>query len=177
MLRASPSSRCSQFTSMQPNPLLALAAVFVFPACANYDFAKARRPDGSWDQQRLIADLNASGEEKLTAGTWIPLLYMDLTIFKPSDPGYPAGFTLEQYGAVGPVFLAGDWERQVMTRDGTPIERDRDRWLGWGLLYRGSDQAVPTAHGERRYDNDRCLLLFGGDDDVVYVPTKQPVIP
>ena len=158
---------------MRSTALPALAAIFLLPACTNYDFAKARRPDGSWDQQRLIADLNASGQEKLTAGTWIPLIYANLTTFKPSAPCYPTGFTLEQYGAVGPVFLAGDFERQVMTSEGMPIERDRDRWFGWGLVYRGREEAVPTAHGERRSDRDRCLLLFGGDDDVVYVPTKQ----
>ena len=161
-------------TPLQPTSLLALAATLLLPACTNYDFAKARRPDGSWDHQRLVADLQASGEEKLTAGTWIPLLYMDLTIFKPSDPCYPRGFTIEQFGAVGPVFLAGSMQREVVTGDGVTVETGRDRWLGWGLLYRGQDQAVPTPHGERRQDSDRCLLLFGGDDDVVYVPAKQP---
>lgn len=159
---------------LQPTSLLALAAILLLPACTNYDFAKARRPDGGWDHQRLVADLQASGEEKLTSGTWIPLLYMDLTIFKASDPCYPAGFTLDQYGAVGPLFLAGSMHREVVTSDGVTVETGRDRWLGWGLLYRGQDEAVPTPHGERRRDSDRCLLLFGGDDDVLYVPTKQP---
>jgi hypothetical protein len=161
-------------TTLQPTSLVALAAALLLPACTNYDFAKARRPDGTWDHQRLVADLQASGEEKLTAGTWIPLLYMDLTIFKPSDPCYPRGYTLDHFSAVGPVFLAGSMQREVVTSDGTAVETGRDRWLGWGLVYRGKDEAVPTPHGERRYDSDRCLLLFGGDDDVVYVPAKQP---
>lgn len=159
---------------MRHTPFLALAATFLCSACTNYDFTKARRPDGSWDHQRLVADLQASGQQSLRSGTWIPLLYLDLTIFKPSDPGYPAGFTLNQFDAVGPLFLAGTRRRDVMTSDGAAVEWDRNRWLGWGLLHHGRDQAIPTAHGERRFDRDRYLLLWGGDDDVVYVPMKQP---
>ncbi|MFY9344977.1 MAG: hypothetical protein WAT39_20965 [Planctomycetota bacterium] len=104
-------------------------------ACTNYDFATARLPNGDYDHPKLIADLAASGQDELVAGTWIPLLWLDLVRFGPSDPGMPDGFTLKAVRGVGPLFADGHRKEIAVDRAGAWIDtQDRD-WLLWGLLH------------------------------------------
>ncbi|MBZ0151986.1 MAG: hypothetical protein K8J09_10690 [Planctomycetes bacterium] len=151
----------------------AAAAAFLLTACSTYDFAAARAADGGYDVAKLIADLEAaparaSGEpERLTQGTWIPLLWFDFTSFRRSEAPDPAGYTLEHLAAAGPVFCIGGGQKTLYDQDGKVIEKDRDGWLLWGCLWRDQDSSVATVAGPRFARSYRFLLL-GGDDSVVY---------
>jgi hypothetical protein len=138
-------------------PMLAIAAMFA--ACTNYDFAKARRADGSWDYPRLIADLKASGEERLRAGTWIPLIWMDLQHFGPTtEPGMPAGHKLSHLTSYGPVFCVGDRDETFVDGDGRWIEDDELDWSLWGVLHRDRAATCETTRGRRRASSGGFLL-------------------
>ncbi len=139
-------------------------------ACANYDFAKARRTDGTYDLAKLIADLEASGKEQLSDGVWIPLIHMDVTTFKPADPGMPDGYELSEVTASGPLFLVGSGEHTCIDKDGKPVERIESEWLGWGALYFDREQRIETIWGTRLHSRHAVLLIFGGDHTVYGQP-------
>lgn len=140
-------------------------------ACNNYDFAKARKADGELDLPKLIADLKASGDEQLTEGTWIPLLWLDLTTFGPSKPNYPKGYTLQEVASAGPIFCAGKHTVRYVDEQAAPIEREDRRWLGWGVLYHDHEGRVVTPSGTRVDDSHRLALIFG-DDSTNYVTAR-----
>jgi len=156
---------------MQHPSLLSL--LLLLASCANYDFAAARLPDGGFDTQKLIADLEASGDESLSCGIWIPLLYLDITTFDHSRTDQPEGYTLSRITGVGPVFLAGTHDTDLFDRGGTAIEqRDLD-WAGWGLLWFDRDTRIETIAGPR-FENDwRLLTVFGRHHDVSYVRPRS----
>jgi len=133
-------------------------------ACSNYEFARARQADGSYDLPKLIADLQASGEERLTEGSWFPLVHLDITSFAASDPQYPAGYTLTETTGFGPVFSAFDTQKTIVDGVGAVIERERVLGLLLGLLYYDHDQHVETPSGRREEERRRFLLVFGRDD-------------
>lgn len=145
------------------HPFVAAALLVAASACSTYDFAAAQRPDGSYDTQRLIADLEASGEESLSDGTWIPLLYLDLRRFEKNDVLLPAGYTLSHLRSYGPLFCTGSREFASSDAKGAEIETGDREWAGWGLLYHDRDDYVATTHGRRLDYSQRFLLLFGSD--------------
>lgn len=152
--------RATPSTTLRTSLLLSLA---LLPACANYDFASARLPNGGYDYVRLIADLKASGEDQLFECFDIPLLYAQRTFFYASTPPYPDGYILYSFGDVGPAFL--HWSQQgVVTEDAVFVEAHDSWWLGWTLLYRGKESRIATPFGERRSKARRCLLLWGRDE-------------
>lgn len=139
-------------------------ALLTLTACTTYDFSQARLPDGSLDQQKLIAELEASGKRALDEGTWFPLLYLDLQTFEKSDPDLPDGYTLTHVKSFGPLFFGGSTDQKILAKDGSSIEsRDRE-WAGWGVLYHDRDSYVGTGHGTRHEQRERFLLLFGHDE-------------
>lgn len=150
-----------------PRPIL--LAALLLPACANYDFDRARLPNGGWDHQRLLADLQASGEDSLAEIVWIPLLYTEVTMFKASDPSLPKGYTLSTGGGVGPLFCANWSSQQVVGEDLAFVESTTTRGIGWNLLYDGTWQRTRTTHGDRLADRHLVLRWFG-DEDVLYLP-------
>lgn len=133
-------------------------------ACSNYEFARARHADGSYDLPKLIADLKASGEERLSEGSWFPLVHFDATTFAASDPQYPAGYTLTESTGFGPLFSAFDTKKTIVDGQGAVIERDRVLGLLLGFLYYDHDQHVETPSGRREEERRRFLLVFGRDD-------------
>ncbi len=154
--------------------LLAPLAFAMLPACANYDFATARRPDGSMDFAKLIHDLDAAGEKSLYDVTWIPLLYLDFNTFQRSEYNYPDGYTLLQADAFGPVFCVGGSASEIVDEQGAAIEREDWTWLGWGLLHYDLDQRVETKSGPRLFDRGRFALLFHWDHPL-YLTGRAPV--
>lgn len=142
--------------------------------CANYDFAAARLPDGSFDRQKLIADLQASGEQSLSDGIWIPLIWLDITTFAPARWDEPDGYVLSQISGVGPLFLAGRHDKTLCDPNGASIEqRDMD-WFGWGLLWLDRQSRVETVAGTRFESDWRLLTVLGRDGEVDYVrPTPH----
>jgi hypothetical protein len=132
-------------------------------ACANYDFATARLPNGELDHARLIADLRASGADELHQGLWIPLLYMDLTSFEPSKPGLPPGYTLTAMRGYGPIFSFGSYDRVAVDPEGAWLDTQDSGWLVWGLLHYDHKDWCRTPDG-RRLRHEERWLLFGGDD-------------
>ncbi len=144
-------------------PLLLLASLAA--ACTNYDFAQARLPNGGYDTRKLIADLKASGRTSLSEGFWIPLLHCDITQFGPSKAGEPAGYTLGQMQAYGPLFFAGSMDELYFTAEGEPVGEERDRrWLGWGVLLHGEEERLQTHLGPRTRKEWRVALVLGNDD-------------
>ncbi len=153
--------------------LPSLSLLLLLPACANYDFARARLPNGGWDHQKLIADLKESGEDALIDITWIPLIYLDVKSFRASKPHLPSGYTLQAGGGVGPLFCVGWEEEQVVTDDATFVESEHGTWVGWGLGYRGRHKRIATPFGDRVSDRHRVAVLFGTrGDDVLYLDGK-----
>ena len=150
---------------------LLLATAAAFSSCANYDFAKARLPNGEPDVTKLIADLKESKEEQLTSMLWIPLIYLDLQTFKPAGPGHLNGYTLVDAQGYGPLFCVGAVDRVVVDDKGGPIEDHDYFWCGWGIGYHGHDERIETKVGHRQQDDWRVALLFGRDD-VCHVPAK-----
>jgi hypothetical protein len=158
---------------MPPIPRLATLALVLLTACANYDFAKARRPDGSMDFAKLIHDLDASGEKSLYDVTWIPLLWLDFNTFERSKYNYPDGYTLLRADAYGPAFCAGSATFEIVDLQGTAIESETWDWLGWGLLYYDLDQRIETMSGPRLFDRGRFALLFRWDHPL-YLTKRAP---
>ena len=153
----------------------AVASCVLSVGCANYDFARARRADGTLDMSKLIADLQASKEKHLTDGVWIPLIHMDITTFEPSDvsargPYLRGGYVLSHIDAWGPLFLAGSADRVVMDGNGETVETADNEWAVWGVAYAERDQQVDTKWGKRVDSSHRILLVFGGDS----VAYRQP---
>jgi hypothetical protein len=148
---------------MPTRPILTALSLCALTACSTYDFARARLPDGSLDTKKLIADLEASGKHSLDQGTWIPLIYLELTTFEKSDDQLPEGYTLTHLKSFGPLFFAGGNDMKILAKDGASVEaRDRE-WAGWGVLYHDHDSYVGTPYGTRREKHERFLLLFGSD--------------
>lgn len=156
-----------------PMRTFALLSLLSLPACANYDFQRARLPNGGWDHQKLIADLKESGEDALIDITWIPLIYTDIKTFRASEPHLPSGYTLQTGGGVGPLIFVG-WEaEQVITDDATFVESENGTWVAWSLGYRGRHKRIATPFGDRISDRHRVALLFGTrGDDVLYLDGK-----
>lgn len=153
---------------MRPTTL----ALLLLCSCHNYDFATARTETG-WDIKKLIADLEASGDESLSSGIWIPFVYLDLTTFGPSRPDMPAGYTLTDITSVGPVFCAGAGDTFMVDKAGERIETTDHWWFGWGLLLRDSDEYVETRYGVRCDGKFRWLGLLGRDSK--HYVTREPV--
>ncbi len=150
---------------------LSLPLALACAACANYDFSKARTVDGGLDTRKLIADLKASGEESLSDGIWIPLIYCNITNFKASSmPGKPAGYEFSHWTGVGPLFVTGAYEKALVGTDGTTIEKDDRLWLGWSVLLDDRDGRIETVAGSRLESTWRVLLLLGHQGDVLYAP-------
>ena len=152
---------------------LALVTLLPLTACANYDFSRARLPNGGWDHQKLIADLKESGEDVLIDFTWIPLIYTNAKTFRASKPHLPSGYTLQTGGGFGPLFCIGWEEEQVITDDATFVESEDGMWIAWSLGYRGRHKRIATPFGDRLSDRHRVALLFGTqNEDVLYLDGK-----
>lgn len=156
---------------MGNHPLVVTILTAALAGCSSYDFRQARTIDGGLDTNKLITDLKASGAESLSDGIWIPLVYCDITTFRPARPGKPVGYEFAHWTGVGPLFVTGAREETLVDRDGNVIE-DEDRvWLGWGLLLDDRDERIETTVGPRLESRFRVLGLLG-NDDVVYAPKK-----
>ena len=140
-----------------------LALCLSLAGCANYDFAMAKKASGEWDMQKLIADLQTSGETQLSNGIWIPLIYTNLTTFSRSHPLMPDGYTLRDMTAIAPIFCAGSHEEWIVDEAGAPVEQSDRWWVGWGLLLHDYDEYVHTPSGLRCHGRFRWLALFGND--------------
>lgn len=145
----------------------ALATLFALSACSTYDFGKARKPDGTYDIPKLIAELESSNRKCIDDGLWIPLVHTNFLTFEKNGPGLPPGYTFAHIKGYGPLFLAGATDRQVVTPKGDPIESGDREWFGWGVLWRDRDDYVTTSFGQRHEKRERFLILFG-DTDVGY---------
>ena len=146
--------------------------VLLLTACANYDFARARTPDGRVDMKKLVTDLEASGKPQLSNGLWIPGIYLNLTTFQANAlPNLPDGYTLDKMTGVGPIFFAGGRDQTLLDKQGNQIEESDRDWLGWGLLWDDHDQRVETSHGLRCEGRLRYLGVFGRES-LTYV--KRP---
>ena len=167
--------RATSSTTLRTSILLTFA---LLPACANYDFAAARLPNGTYDFAQLIADLKASGEEQLFDWFDIPLLYARRTFFAASTPPYPDGYILYSFGDVGPAIV--HWSQHVVvTGDAVFVEAHDSRWVGWTLLYQGKESRIATPFGERCSEARRCLLLWGRDNLTWHGPgsRRAPAAP
>lgn len=153
---------------------------FVLAGCSNYEFARAKKPDGTFDVAKLVADLKASGKQELIEGTWIPLIHMDITSFKSSElskssPYYRGGFELSHIGAWGPLFLGGSSDMLLVDEKGETIETGERDWVLWGVAHAHHDLEIDTTRGKRVDSSDRVLLVFGGDSTAYRQPqTKAP---
>lgn len=158
--------------------LLHIAATTFFvlltTACANYDFAKARQPDGSYDVPKLIADLEESGEHELRDGIWLPGIWLSYTSFERSESGLPDGYSLSECDSFGPLFFCGDLDSTAYDRGGTVVETTERDWFGSGVLFNDRELDVQTPWGRRHADRDRYLLVFGPKDDVCYFRNEPP---
>ncbi len=154
-------------------PLSLLCIPLLLASCANYDFATARLPDGRFDTQKLIADLEASGKDSLSDGIWIPLVHLDITTFERARWDAPAGYELSQITSYGPVFLAGAHDITLYDPKGTVIEQRDLEWLGCGVLWFDRDTRIETIAGPRLQSDWRLLLLLGRDDDIDYVRREK----
>lgn len=148
---------------MRQPPLrsLVLTALALLTGCAGYDFGRARRPDGSYDVAKLLADLKTSGRTTMSDGSWIPLIHFESTSFGPSTSNAPRGYTLSTMSAYGPLFFVGSRTEQFFAEDGDHLE-DRDiDWVGWGTLWFDREDRVETRRGLRTTSDWRLGLLFG----------------
>ncbi|HEX5050618.1 MAG TPA: hypothetical protein VFZ65_02490 [Planctomycetota bacterium] len=148
------------------------AVILLLASCTNYDFALARKANGEFDVPKLMADLQASGQTQLRQGTWIPLIYLDVTTFGKDDATLPNGYSIQHLKAFGPVFLFGGSEKQILDEKGSGVESWDRSWVGWGLLHRNRDDYVETTHG-RRYEGHERVLVFFGSDATVYSPPQR----
>jgi hypothetical protein len=141
-------------------------------ACSTYRFADAKLPDGSWNVPKLIADLDAAGGESLREGIWIPLLWLDATVFERSEEPLPAGYTLTEWTSSGPVFAVGGRTTTIVDPAGAPIEDEDLDWLLWGVLYHAVAEDVATVCGQRRHDRWRAGLVFGSESTRYVQPQR-----
>jgi hypothetical protein len=159
-----------------------VASCVLLTGCANYDFARARRPDGTLDMSKLIADLAASSDKTLSDGVWIPLIHMDITTFEASGqsrsgPFFRGGYVLSHLDAWGPLFLGGSSEQFLVDEKGEAVESGERDWVLWGAAYFDRDQRVDTKWGKRVDSSHRVLLLFGGDHTVYQQPPEKAEQP
>jgi hypothetical protein len=146
-------------------PLAAVALSTALASCvSNYDFAAARLPNGDYDLAKLEQDLAASGEESLIDATWIPLIWLDVTLFTKNRTWEPAGHTLTAATMAAPLFCIGSASKRMVDPEQKLIEREEHDWALWMLLYRSSEEGITTNYGERIESETRVLLLFGGED-------------
>ena len=144
-----------------------IAAFLLLPlaGCANnYDFAQARLPGGGYDVNKLIADLKASGDDRLQDGSWFPLIHLERVEFKPSSSAYPEGYILTTSSASGPLFFTAQNDDRVVDGAGALVESITASWFGWGLLHHSREHDIATTHGLRKHTHWRALLLFGRTD-------------
>jgi hypothetical protein len=149
--------------NMSRSSLATTLLLITAAACSSYDFAAVRHPDGSYDLQQLASDLEASGKEQLSEGVWIPLIYLDVTTFKRSDPLMPEGYTLSELTGYGPIFFAGDGEETVFDGRLEKVESTQGNWIVWGIGFRDREQDIETPSGTRVEETRRALLLLGYD--------------
>lgn len=142
-------------------------------ACSNYDFARARTPDGRYDMAKLMADLSESGKPSLMQGIWIPLIYANFTTFKKNEDTLPDGFTLEDVAGYGPLFCGGSTDKQIVDTHGAEIESQDHEWVGWALLYNDRDSYIQTPHGRRIEKRQRFLVLIQQDSDAYARPASR----
>jgi hypothetical protein len=133
----------------------------VLTGCTGYDFGRARRPDGSYDLEKLKADLQASGRVSMSDGSWIPLIHFESTSFGPSSSDAPSGYTLSKMSAYGPLFFVGSRDEQFFAEDGAHLEDRAIDWVGWGTLWFDREERVETKRGERISSDWRLGLLIG----------------
>jgi hypothetical protein len=151
-------------------PLCAVA----FAACSsNYDFAKAKLPNGEWDIAKLTADLNASGEKELQDFFWIPLIHMRTTSFGPSSAEYPTGYRLNDISAYAPLFFGISMDQRYVDGKGELVESQQASTVGWGLFYNSQLEQIATQHGTRTVKGMHVLLFFGGKTKLEYVDPAQ----
>jgi len=150
-----------------------LAAFATLVGCAGYDFGRARRPDGSYDLEKLKADLKSSGRTSMSDGSWIPLIHFASTSFGPTRSDGPAGYTLSKMSAYGPLFFVGSREEHFFAADGTHLEDRAIDWAGWGTLWFDREERVETKRGERISTDWRVGLVFGSQG-VRYTDTAPP---
>jgi hypothetical protein len=136
-----------------------LAAVaLLLSACSNYDFAAARLPSGAWDFPKLIADLEHSGETRLSDGLWLPLIHLEQTTFRAADGG--TGYTMKATSCSGPLFCIGEMDEWFVDGGGTTYERRERDWVLWGLPWFADSEFVETQRGTRVRTDSRILLLI-----------------
>ena len=158
-----------------PRPF-ALLALTLTACSSSYDFTKARLPSGAWDFPKLIADLKASGKQQLSAGLWLPLIHLEWTTFRASDPTLPAGYTLQAANCNGPIFCVGDTGEWLVDENGATYERRERDWVLWGLPWFRDTESVETQRGTRVETDSRILLLIdnGSKAYVRAQPSGQP---
>ncbi|MBL8736933.1 MAG: hypothetical protein JNL12_10940 [Planctomycetes bacterium] len=151
----------------------ALMGILPLAGCANYDFAKARLPNGDYDVQRLIADLKASGRSSLSDVTWFPFVTFRARIFQATEDRdqLPEGYKFADVLTVGPFGFVADRQARLFASGGESIESHEEIGVGWHLLYDHREDLVETTYGTRRKAGWRlCLVL--GDEDKTY--TEKP---
>ena len=146
---------------MNLRSLAPLCTVALVACTSNYDFAKARLPNGEWDLAKLTADLNASGEKELVDFTWIPLIRMHQLSFSPSSPAYPSGYQFREVSAAGPLFFGISLDQRYVDGKGELVESQAATSVGWMLIYNSQHEKITTNHGIRTTKGWRTLLFFG----------------
>ena len=156
---------------MRPFVPFLLAAALPLAGCANYDFAKARLPNGDYDIPRLIADLKESGRSSLSDVTWVPFVVTRARIFQVTeDRGkLPTGYKFGDVLTVGPFGFVSDKQSRLFASAGESIETYSSVGIGWHLLFNHREDLVETTYGTRRYAGWRFALLLG-DEDKAYTP-------
>jgi len=147
-----------------PQRLLPLCLAICLAGCANYEFDQARRADGTWDIPKLVRDLEASEDDSLFEGIWIPLLYTDFTVFTVEDVELPGGYKLGELTSVGPLFFAGSGGETLLNSEQAEIESCYRWWGALGIGAHGKHETVETTAGTRTTDSWRALLILGDQD-------------
>ena len=172
-MRLTPTQSVHRPLAMHRLPAFAtLCAAATLASCANYQFDQARLADGSWDVPKLVQDLEASEEDSLYDGIWIPLIYTDFTVFTAEDAEIPGGYTLGELSSYGPLFLGGSASLHIYNPEQTAVERQAAWWALWGVGAVASEERIQTVSGERIESRWRALLVFE-DDDLRYVTPEQ----
>jgi hypothetical protein len=156
---------------MRPFTPFLLAAALPLAGCANYDFAKARLPNGDYDIPRLIADLKESGRSSLSDVTWVPFVVTRARIFQATEDRdkLPTGYKFGDVLTVGPFGCVSDKQSRLFASAGESIETYSSVGVGWNLLFNHREDLVETTYGTRRYAGWRLALLLG-DEDKAYTP-------
>ena len=151
----------------------ALAGILPLAGCANYDFAKARLPNGEYDIPRLIADLKESGRSSLSDVTWIPFVTLRARIFQATEDRdhLPDGYKFGDVLTVGPFGCIADRQSRLFAPAGESIESHEEIGVGWHLLYDHRENLVETTYGTRRKAGWRLALVLG-DEDLSYSPKQ-----